>query len=273
MRIAKNNFDDSQLVILKDEDWLYKQKKAGRCVSHILKECGKLILNKTPNLNLKDLENLASKYMEIHDCTPTFWNYIVPNKPPFPGKICISINNQLVHGIPIDYILQDGDVVSVDLGATYQGAIADAARTWIYGTPKSIEHVRLLKAGWEALGAAKKAIEVGKHIGVIGYAIHQYVKNTGFGLITNYGGHGIDYNKAHSNPFISNKSQPNDGIRIQPGLSIAIEPMLVIGEARTKELDDGWTVVTPGIGCHFEDSVTVMEDGIHTITEVLYEEY
>src|SRR5690606_34709789 len=136
--------------------------------------------------------------------------------------------------------------------------------------PKSTEHVRLLKTGWEALKAGIKAIEIGKQAGVIGNAIYHYVKNSGFGLITNYGGHGIDH-RPHADPFISNKSSSNEGIRIQPGFSIAIEPMLVIGEARTSKLSDGWTVITPGIGCHFENSITVMEDGVHIITEIPYE--
>jgi methionyl aminopeptidase len=266
MKIKNNHFAQSQIINLKDDLWLKRQKHAGRCVANCLIECGKAIKAVTPNLSLIDLENIAIRQINSMDCIPTFYNY-----KGFPGKVCISVNNQLVHGIPTDYVLQDGDVVSVDLGATFEGAIADAARTWIYGTPRSQEHVRLIQTCKDSLAAGIKAIEIGKHLGVIGYAIHQYTKNSGFNLITNYGGHGLDYNKPHSEPFVNNKSQSNEGIRIQSGLSIAIEPMLVIGEAKTKILDDKWTVVTPGIGVHFENSVTIMESGVHVVTETPYD--
>lgn len=263
MRINKNNFSNNSLIILKDELWLKRQKIAGKCVATILKECGKLIKTNTPNLSLKDLEQLTYLYTRNMDCTPTFLNY-----KGFPGAACISVNKQLVHGIPTDYILQDGDIVSVDLGATFEGAIADAARTWIYGTPKSSEYVRLLKVGREALDNGVKAVKIGGRLGEIGYAIHNTVKNSGFNNVINYGGHGLSYNIPHAEPFVSNKDSQNNGIRIENGLSIAIEPMLTIGSTETKVLDDGWTVVTPGLGCHFENSITVFNDEVHIITEI-----
>jgi methionyl aminopeptidase len=169
---------------------------------------------------------------------------------------------------PCAYLLE-GDLVSLDLGATFEGAIADAAFTCIYGEPKSKEHVRLIRTCHDALYVAIKAIKVGKRLGVIGNAIHKYCKDSGYNLITKYGGHGLDYNIPHAEPFVANKSKTTDGIRIRPGLSIAIEPMLVIGQAKTKVESDGWTVVTPGIGAHFEHSVTVTETGNHIITEMM----
>lgn len=263
MRLNKNNFANNSLIILKDELWLKRQKHAGRCVATILKECGKLIKSNQQNLSLKDLEQLTYLYTRNMDCTPTFLGY-----KGFPGAACISVNKQLVHGIPTDYILQDGDIVSVDLGATFEGAIADAARTWIYGNPKSSEHVRLLKVGKDALDNGVKAIKVGGRLGEIGYAIHNTVKNSEFGSVTNYGGHSIDYNTPHAEPFVSNKDIPTNGIRIQNGLSIAIEPMVVIGSVETSILNDGWTVITTGLSCHFENSVTVFNNEVHIITEI-----
>jgi methionyl aminopeptidase len=179
----------------------------------------------------------------------------------------------LVHGIVNDYVLKDGDVVSCDFGATYNGAVADAARTWIYKIPKSSEHVRLLKTCKEVLFAGAQAIKIGNRVGSIGFAIDKIVKKSGFGLITNYGGHGLGISEVgkgipHASPFIFNKSTPMEGIMIQYGLAIAIEPMMTIGEPKTKTLDDGWTVVTPGISCHFENTYTIMEDGVHIITEI-----
>lgn len=263
MRLNKNNFSENSLVILKDELWLKRQKIAGRCVASILKACGTLIKDKTQNLSLKDLEQVTYLYTKNMDCIPTFLNY-----KGFPGAACISVNNQLVHGIPSNYILQDGDIVSVDLGATFEGAIADAARTWIYGTPKSEEHVRLLKVGREALDNGIKAFKIGNRLGAIGFAIHNTIKNSGFGNVTAYGGHGLMYDIPHSDPFVHNKDIPTNGVRIINGLSIAIEPMVTIGLPETKVLEDGWTVITPGLGCHFENSVTMFNDEVHIITEI-----
>ena len=263
MKLKESKFLHNSLIHLYNQESLVKQKIAGRCVSNILKECGKLINNKTPNLSLKDLEQITYLYTKNMDCIPTFLNYHG-----FPGAACISVNKQLVHGIPSDYILQDGDVVSVDVGATFEGKIADAARTWIYGTPKSKEHVRLLTTCKNALKSAINNIAIDKHLGIIGYTIYKETKNSGFSLITNYGGHFIAHNQPHAEPFVPNKSDKNEGIRFQSGCSLAIEPMLVIGDAITKTANDGWTVLTPGIGCHFEDTICLMDDEVHIITEV-----
>jgi len=257
-------FDNQHLIVLKDYLWLKRQKHAGRCVSNILKEFDKMIKDKTPNLSLLDIEQMALLYMKFYDCTPTFKNYNG-----FPGSVCLSVNKQLVHGIPNDYILCDGDIVSLDLGATYEGAIADSARTAIYGEPKNPEHVRLINACKEALNLAIKSVAIGKKLGVIGNAIYKHARGTGFNVVTNYGGHGIDYDKPHAEPFVANKAPPNEGITIQHGLSIAIEPMFVIGSAETKTNEtDKWTVTTQGIGAHFEHSITIMENGVHLITEI-----
>jgi len=269
-KLQKNllpTFDNHNLIILKDYVWLNRQKHAGRCVSNILKAFDQMIKDKTPNLSLIDIEQMALTYMRFYNCTPTFKNY-----KGFPGSVCLSVNKQLVHGIPNDYILCDGDIVSLDLGATYEGAIADAARTAIYGVPKNPEHVRLVNACKEALRLAIKSVAIGKKLGVIGNAIYKHAQATGFNVIETYGGHGIDYNKPHSEPFVANKANQNEGITIQPGLSIAIEPLLVIGSTKTKISPDNWTVTTEDINAHFEHSITIMEDGNHIITEITNDE-
>lgn len=252
----------NQFINLKDYNWFQRQKHAGRCVSHILKNFEQLIAEKPSKLSLKDIEASAVRYMKLMDCTPTFLGY-----KGFPGAVCLSINEQLVHGIPTEYVLKDGDVVTLDLGATFEGVIADAAKTTIFGQPKSNEHVSLVDACRNALNAAIKAVAVGKRLGVVGHAIHQYVKDSGFGLINSYGGHGIDYNKPHAEPFVANKSLPNEGIRLQNGCAFAIEPLLTIGEPKTKILSDGWTVVTPDISAHFEHTIMIFEDQIHIMTD------
>ena len=253
----------SVFVKLKDDQWLHKQKHAGRCVGHILKNCRKLIEAKTPNLSLKDLEQHALQYMKLMECTPTFQSY-----KGFPSAICTSVNKQVVHGIVTDYVLQNGDIVTVDLGATYEGVIADAAYTRVYGEPKSKEITRMLDTCKGALKAGIKAVKVGNRLGAVGDAIHKYTKDSGFGLITEYGGHGIDLDIPHAQPFVANRAHKNEGIRIQPGLTIAIEPMLVMGETKSRVLEDGWTVVTGGLNCHYEHTVFVEDENtVHIVTE------
>lgn len=257
------SFEQSAFVVLKDDAWFQDQKKAGACVAGILRTLNQMILDATPNLSLKGLEAEAIKQIEEAGCTATFKGY-----KGFPGAICLSVNNQIVHGIPSDYILQEGDVVKFDLGATYNGAIADAAATAIYGKPKNQQHVELVNVCKGALYHAIKAIQVGKQLGVIGFAINKYVQSKSrFGIITKYGGHGIDRNTPHAAPFVANKARYNEGVRIQPGMTIAIEPMLVVGDPTPTTEKDGWTVTAKGIGAHFEHSVFVGSDKVHIMTE------
>jgi methionyl aminopeptidase len=263
MRFGQNvTIGDTQFVRLKDDVWLRRQQHAGKTVAKCLQHCkGKI--ETCPGVSLKELEADCLAIIDDTNCTPTFLNY-----KGFPGAICTSVNKQLVHGVPTDYKIEEGDVVSVDLGATFEGAIADAAMTAICVKAKSLQHERLVTICQEALNKAIDTIKVGNRIGCIGQAIHHHVKSSGFKLITQYGGHGIDYNKPHSQPFVANKATKDEGVVIQPGMALAIEPMLVMGlSGKTKTMDDGWTVVAAGIGTHFEHSVFVGEDKVHVITE------
>jgi methionyl aminopeptidase len=259
--VSKNSFSSNIFVDLKNQDWLEKQRKAGKIAAQTLQLLQKLVSDKTEK-SLIELNNIAEEYIIQAGGSLTFKGY-----KGFPAGVCISVNKELVHGIPKDYKLQDGDVVSFDLGVTVEGAIADSAITCIYGPPKSEKHVTLLKACEESLMAGIKAIQIGKNLGVIGNAISKCAKNYGFGVINQYGGHGLSWNTAHAPPFVENKSDPNVGIRIQPGLAIAIEPMFVIGSTDTRVLGDGWTVVTNDIGAHWEHSVFVHENHVEIITD------
>lgn len=245
----------NEFVSFKSNRWFERQKIAGAVLAVILKDCTSLI-ESSENIPLKELEQIAIKHIENNDCIATFKGYYG-----FPSAICTSVNNQLVHGIVTDYIVKKGDLVTVDVGVTYKGAIADAAYTSVCGKETKDINIRMLQVCQGALQAGISAIKVGARLGVIGNAIHKYAKDTEFGLITKYGGHGLDWDKPHAKPFVANRATPYEGIRIQPGLAIAIEPMLVIGSTDTKVLSDKWTVVTPGLGCHFEHSIFVQENG------------
>lgn len=247
---------------LKNNDWLMKQRIAGKCVATCLNFLQKSVKDGT-TLTALELSKATESIISDFNCTATFKGY-----KGFPEAVCISVNKELVHGIPKNITFKSGDVISFDLGATYQGAIADAAVTCIYGDPISIEHIKLIDATEEALMKGIAAISVGKQLGVIGNAIHKSAKNNGFsGLINHYGGHGLSWDTPHDLPFVANKSRSDEGIRIQEGLSIAIEPMLVLGDTNTYIDKDGWTVWGMGISAHFEHTIFIHKDYVEIITD------
>lgn len=262
MNAPKELFSNNSLVRLKNNDWLEKQRVAGRIAAETLLLLADAV--KTgKQLNLNQLNQMGEDYITKNSSSCTFKGY-----KGFPAGVCISVNKELVHGIPKDYDLKDGDLVSFDLGVTYKSAIADTALTVLVGPQDaSTKKWKLLDATYRALMAGIHAIKVGSQLGVIGEAIYNSAKPTGFGIINNYGGHGLDWDIPHAPPFVENKSDSGKGIRIQPGLAIAIEPMLVIGSTNTTTLNDGWTVVTPDLGAHFEHSVYVHEDHVEIITD------
>ena|SRR5271166_1021060 len=258
----KELFTENSLVRLKDKNWLEKQRVAGKIAASALSLLRDSLLVSNTAPTCLELNAMAEDYILQKGGALTFKGY-----KGFPAGVCVSVNKQLVHGIPTDYRLQEGDIVSFDLGVTIEGAIADTAITCIYGEPKSERHVQLLKATEESLMQGIQAIEVGKRLGIIGQAIYKHAHAEGFSVINNYGGHGLDWDVPHAPPFVENKSEPTRGIRIQPGLAIAIEPMLTLGSVSTTTMSDGWTVVTPDLSAHFEHSIFVHEDHVEIITD------
>lgn len=260
MRLSKSELPKGSFVILKDNTWLERQRVAGKVAAKALMALESLVKEKT-NLSTLELSRLAEDIIISNKCIPTFKNY-----KGFPEAVCISVNKQLVHGIPSSYTLKEGDVVSFDLGATFEGAIADSAITCIYGNPIDKNHQTMIDLCKLCLNNGIKAIKIDNRLGCIGYAIDRTAKSKGFQVINNYGGHGLDYNKPHSEPFVENRSEQNKGIRIQRGLSIAIEPMLVPRLTTTSIAQDKWTVMTPEIGCHEEHTIFIHEDKVEIIT-------
>lgn len=258
MRSSSGKFEIS-LIPLHDLEWLNHARFAGKVVSKCLNELTKLVKSKA-SLTTLQLSRFAELMILDHKCQPTFKGYHN-----FPEAVCISVNKELVHGIPKDYYLQDGDVVSFDLGATYNGAIADAATTCIFGEPKSKEHENLLLTTKTALSKGIGSISIGKQIGIIGETIYNYSKNNKYSVIQNYGGHGISIDKfgngvPHGAPFISNKDINTNGVRVQAGMALAIEPMLHLGPTITTVAKDGWTVMTNDIGSHEEHTVYIHDN-------------
>ena len=266
MKVSNSNpFMRNEIIYLHTSEFLENQRIAGRVAGGALNLLENMVKQGTTK-TMKELDKLAEEFIRDNNCKPTFLGY-----KNFPASVCISINNQLVHGVPTDRVLENGDLVSFDLGATYKGSIGDTAITCIYGEPKSRAHIKLIEATKEALQKAIEAVQVGKRIGVIGNAIWKSVGGK-YGVVVRYGGHGIGIDKdkngiPHAPPFISNRSTPEDGIRIQENMSIAIEPLLVIGNNTDTEVgDDGWTVYTKNISAHEEHTIFIHKDSIEIIT-------
>lgn len=262
MRASSTVFNSNELIKIKDQKWLERQRVAGKIAALTLTLLEKQVCEKTTH-SLIELNEIAEKFIEAAGGICTFKGYRG-----FPFGVCCSVNRQLVHGFATDYKLSDGDLVSFDLGVTVDGAISDTAITTIYGDPKSPQHTKLVQATEEALMKAIASVKVGERLGVIGNAVSRCAKGHGFSVVSAYGGHGLEENTPHASPFVSNKASPDEGIRIQAGMTLAIEPLFVLGPSnRTRVMGDGWTVVCDDLCAHFEHTIFVHEDRVEVITD------
>lgn len=258
MKVSNNNGSktfNGDIINLHNQNWIDNQRVAGKIVANTLNLLENLVKEKTVK-SLLELDKIAEEYILSEGGTPTFKGYMG-----FPNAVCISINQALVHGIPTNYILKEGDCVKFDLGATVEGAIGDSAITVVYGKDK-FNHNKGIKITKKCLDEAIKQVSIGKRIGIIGETIYQIAKENGFGVIESHGGHSISYNIPHAPPFISNRSIVSEGVRIQAGMTLAIEPLLIPYNCsnKTKLSNDGWTVYTDQIGYHFENTIFVHPD-------------
>ncbi len=210
-----------------------------------------------------DLDRIAEEFIRSHDgAVPSFKGLY-----DFPASICSSINNEIVHGIPSrKRVLLEGDVVSIDVGVKYRGYHTDSATTVAVGDI-SDESARLLSATRASLDAGVRAARPGNHLGDIGAAIQQVVESAGFSVVRDLVGHGIGTG-FHEEPQVPNYGKPNRGIRLVPGLTIAIEPMVNIGKPGIRTMPDRWTVVTVDgtRSAHFEHTVAITESGPRILT-------
>jgi methionyl aminopeptidase len=209
-----------------------------------------------------ELDEMAEEAIRKSGGSPAFKGYRG-----FPRTLCLSVNEEVVHGIPSDRKLKEGDLVSLDLGVKFEGYYADAARSWIVGkgTP---ETKRLTRVAKEAFLAGLEAVrEPGKRIGDLSSAIQGVIEKNGFGVVRDYVGHGIGQT-IHEEPQVPNFGKPGQGPKIEPGLVVAIEPMVTEGHYAVEVLADGWTVVTKdrSLASHYEDTVAFTEEGPVNLT-------
>ena len=218
-----------------------------------------------PGATTADLDEVAESYIHGQNATPSFKGY----RGTYPATICASIDDEIVHGIPSPArMLQEGQLLSLDFGAIWDGFHADSAvSVFVGGVSPSEEAARLVKATEEALYAGIGAVQPGGRLSDIGHAIESVAESAGLGIVREYGGHGIG-RSLHEDPFIQNFGRPGRGPDLRPGLVIAIEPMLMLGDERTRVLADEWTVVTAdgSLAAHFEHTVAVTEHGPEVLT-------
>ncbi|TET35592.1 MAG: type I methionyl aminopeptidase [Planctomycetota bacterium] len=257
-------FRRSRQPILKSAREIEKMARAGRIVIGTLELLCSMM---KPGISTLELDKAAEEYIRSHGGTPTFFQYQVGSKV-FPGNICVSLNEEVVHGIGCEgRLLLAGDIVSVDVGVTLDGYIGDAARTWPVGDV-SEEARRLMEAASEALKRSIEQCVAGNTLADVSGAIENSAKEAGFQVVREYTGHGLG-TKLHEPPEIFNYVNPSAFDRIlEVGLTIAIEPMLNAGTWKTTVLKDNWTVVTRDrrLSAHFEDTVAVTRDGPLVLT-------
>ena len=213
-------------------------------------------------ITTRELDAIAENVIRSHGAEPGFLNLYG-----FPATACISLNDEIVHGIPNDRQLKSGDLVSIDCGAIVRGFYSDSARTVQVGTPEEHPGQRLIKVCRESLNKAIEQCKPGNRVGDISNAVERYVRDAGFELVRDYVGHGVG-RKLHEAPAVPNIGPPGVGPKLVEGMTIAIEPMIMIGGFETKVLEDGWTVSTAdgSLSAHFEHTVAITSDGPKVLT-------
>lgn len=255
------------MIVRKSPEELDRMRRAGRVVAGTIE---RVVAAVAPGKTTLDLDRVAADYILEQGAEPSFLGYGGgPGRAPFPGVICASLDGEIVHGIPSkNRVLREGELLSLDFGAIWEGFHADSAVTvFVGGEPPSAEAERLVKATEAALDAALAVVGPGGRLSDIGHAVESMAESEGLGIVREYGGHGIG-RKLHEDPFIQNWGPPGRGPELKPGLVIAIEPMLNLGGDETAIMPDGWTVVTAdgSLSAHFEHTVAVTEDGREVLT-------
>lgn len=242
------------MVALKNSAELRAMEKACRISAETLQLAGELI---KPGMSTKELDRKLHEYIKKQGAVPSFLGY-----GGFPGCACISLNDQVIHGIPSEkVIIKEGDIVKVDVGAYIDGYHGDNAAT--FGVGKISQEARqLMDATKESLYKAIETAVPGNRLGDIGHAVQSHVEQFGFAVVRDYVGHGVGH-ELHESPEVPNYGKPGHGVRLLPGMTIAIEPMVNAKGAEVKVLKDGWTVLTVSgsLSAHFEHTIAITSDG------------
>ena len=246
------------MIILKSNDEITLMKKAGKIVGETL-----LLLEKEvkPGVTTAELDMMAEEFITKHGAKPSFKGLYG-----FPSSLCISVNEQVIHGFPGAYVLKEGDIVSVDCGAYINGFHGDAARTFPVGNI-SKEAQRLIDVTRDSFFKGIEYAKVGNRLSDISHEIQSYVEAAGFSVVRDFVGHGIGRN-VHEDPNVPNFGKSGRGPKLQEGMVLAIEPMVNAGTYKVTTLKDGWTVVTAdnSLSAHYENTVAILSDGPEILT-------
>lgn len=248
------------MIICKTPREIEIMREAGRIVALTHQE---LVKHIQPGITTREIDSIAEKFIKKHDAYPSFLGYNG-----FKGSVCASVNEELVHGIPGDRVLKDGDIITLDIGAEYNGYHGDSA--WTYAVGKIDDDTqRLLDVTEESLYKGLEEAKPGARLSNISHAVQTYVEANGFSIVREYVGHGIGQG-LHEDPQIPNYGHPNKGPRLRPGMVLAIEPMVNAGSRYVKTLADNWTVVTvDGKMCaHFEHTIAITDTGFEILTRL-----
>ncbi len=249
------------MIVLKTTRELALMREACRISAGALKVAGEAV---RPGVSTWEIDKIAYDYIISQGAEPNFLNLYG-----FPATACISINDEVIHGIPSKKrILKSGDIVSIDLGAKVNGYNGDNAATFACGEI-SDEAKRLIETTKQSLYEAIKFAVPGGRLGDIGSAVQRYCEERGYGVVREYTGHGIG-KALHEDPSVPNYGTPGRGVRLLPGMTVAIEPMINQGTAKIKQLPDGWTIKTADgkLSAHFEHTVAITKDGPVVLTEI-----
>lgn len=247
------------MVVLKNSSEVRGMIAAGKLSAQALKLAGEMV---EPGVTTSEIDREVRKFIQSHGAEPSFLGY-----GGFTGSACISINEQVIHGIPGPRKIQEGDIVSVDVGAFFKGFHGDNAATFGAGRV-SPEAQALMDATRESLYKGIAMAKPGNRLGDISHAVQSYVEALGYGVVREYVGHGVG-RKLHESPEVPNYGKAGHGVRLLPGMTIAIEPMINQGTANVRQLPDGWTVVTADgkLSAHFEHTIAITDQGPLILTQ------
>lgn len=248
------------MIVRKSRGELEAMREGGRITAACLKMLGESVRE---GVTTRDLDRLAEEFIRSRGGTPEFKGY-----QGFPASICASPNSMIVHGIPDNYRLKDGDIISLDVGVRYSGFVTDSARTFAVGEISEATD-GLLHVTQQCLAAATEEMRAGNRLGDVGHAIQSVAEPRGYGVIRDLVSHGVG-REMHEDPQIPNYGKAGSGVRLQPGMVFAIEPMITLGDydIRISE-QDGWSIFTAddSLAAHYENTIAITEDGPWVLTE------
>ena len=248
------------MIIIKKSEQIMLMRKAGKITAEALLVARDAI---QPGVSTKEVDKKIRAYIEKCGAVPSFLGY-----GGFPGSACISLNNEVIHGIPSDkVIIKEGDIVKVDVGARYRGYNGDSARTYAVGKV-SDEALKLISVTEKSFYEAIKLAKAGNRLGDIGHAVESFVISNGFSVVKDYVGHGIG-TELHEDPSVPNYGNAGRGARLYSGMTLAIEPMVNAGGFEVKTLRDGWTVVTldGSLSAHYENTIAITDSDPILLTD------